>query len=197
MDEMLRFRKNALLNGLCKEWATMWSGCHGNVEKLVRLGLMQQSLPFFITYCNEGKGLSKKYILEHWRDEINGKVHYNCDVDKDTPYLVTHALWVGWRKDLALCNDINALMWCSSNKEVYLPTGKGGNLYLGCGSRIRMRCGGFNSMRVYLFDRSEVEVTRCPSGCDITIYKYSPSAKVTIDESCLGKVKAFDKELKL
>ena len=28
MDEMLYFRKNALLANLCKEWSNMWAACH-------------------------------------------------------------------------------------------------------------------------------------------------------------------------
>ena len=105
---MLSFRKNALLNNLCKEWDNMWKSCKDNKDKLVRLVLMQQSLPFFADYCYRGKGLSRKYILDNFSEQINGVVHHDCDEVKGYDY----SLFVDFNNEISCVVDVMSLMWC-------------------------------------------------------------------------------------
>ena len=86
MDEMLYFRKNALLANLCKEWSNMWAACHDDKEKLMRLVLMQQSAPYFADFCYRGKGLTKDYCKREFSDYINGRIFNDCDNVKGFSY---------------------------------------------------------------------------------------------------------------
>ena len=55
MDEMLYFRKNALLANLCKEWSNLWAACHDDKEKLMRLVIFQKSETYFYVFFYIGK----------------------------------------------------------------------------------------------------------------------------------------------
>ena len=73
--EMFMFYKNALSGALtaplCADYTSEWRGCKDDKAKLVKLVMRQQSLPYFITHCYQGKGLSKDYILNNFREYIN------------------------------------------------------------------------------------------------------------------------------
>ena len=193
MDEMIFFQKNALLNNLCGEWKNMWKACKNNKEKLVRLSLMQQSIPFFASYCYNGSGLSKDYILGEFHDYINGVVHYDCDNVKGYSY----RLYVGWVKhSIREQSDVTHFMW--SNVPLYvIEKYKCPTLYISNKSKVCVSCDGYNYVRVYLFDESELVIDDIDEESVVIVYKYSDKCKVTQGKYCLGKVNEFDKQLRL
>jgi hypothetical protein len=59
-NSMMQFYKAALQGAitdpLCIEYKNEWRACGDDKERLMRLGLRQQSLPYVITHCYQGKG---------------------------------------------------------------------------------------------------------------------------------------------
>lgn len=192
MNEMMFFQKNALLNNLCGEWKNMWKACKNNKEKLVRLSLMQQSIPFFASYCYNGNGLSKDYILGEFKDYINGKILQDCDNVKGYSY----RLFVGYTDDIREQADVTHLMW--SDIPIYVVERyKCPILYISNKSTVSLIADGYNYIRVYLFDESELVIEDLDEESTVIVYKYSDKCKVTKGKYCLGKVNEFEKTLRL
>lgn len=192
MNEMMFFQKNALLNNLCGEWKNMWKACKNNKEKLVRLSLMQQSIPFFASYCYNGNGLSKDYVLGEFKDYINGKILQDCDDVKGYSY----RLFVGYTDDIRPQADITHLMW--SDIPIYVVERyKCPILYISNKSTVSLIADGYNYIRVYLFDESELVIEDLDEESTVIVYKYSDKCKVTKGKYCLGKVNEFEKQLRL
>ena len=192
MDEMMFFQKNALLNNLCGEWKNMWKACKNNKEKLVRLSLMQQSIPFFASYCYNGKGLSKDYLLSEFKDYINGTILQDCDNVKGYSY----RLYVGYTDDIREQADVTHLMW--SDIPIYVVERyKCPIVYISNKSTVSLIADGYNYIRVYLFDESELVIEDLDEESTVIVYKYSDKCKVTKGKYCLGKVNQFEKTLRL
>lgn len=192
MDEMMFFQKNALLNNLCGEWKNMWKACKNNKEQLVRLSLMQQSIPFFASYCYNGKGLSKDYLLSEFKDYINGTILQDCDDVKGYSY----RLFVGYTDDIREQADVTHLMW--SDIPIYVVERyKCPIIYLSNKSTVSLIADGYNYIRVYLFDESELVIEDLDEESTVIVYKYSDKCKVTKGKYCLGKVNEFEKQLRL
>lgn len=191
-NEMFLFRKNALLNNLCKEWSDMWKACKNNKEKLVRLSLMQQSIPFFASYCYSGKGLTKEYVLSEFKDYTNGVVHDGCDgIDN-----YTYRLFVGYTDEIMQQADVTHLMW--SDIPIYVVGRyKCPILYVSNKSKVCIAADGYNYIRVYLFDESELAIEDLNEESTVIVYKYSNKCKVTKGKYCLGNVNQFEKTLRL
>ena len=194
---MMMFYKNslqgAITNPLCAEYRNEWRKCGDDKAKLVKLALRQQSTPYVISYFNAGKGLSKEYLLEEFKDYINGAsvVH-----DADLVEGYTYALNVDLQKDWTITTDVCTFLWCydvvAVVKATSCPT-----LYVGCNSQVNLALDGYNSIRVYLFDNSTVRIEDADEDSSVIVYKYSKEARVDIDKYCLANVKVFDKELRL
>lgn len=196
-NEMLEFYKNALqgvvTNPLCADFKNKWRICGDDKERLMKLVMCQQSLPYFITHCWRGKGLSKEYILKEFGNYINGKRSiYNADDVKGFSY----GLNVGLEGISEASNDIEAYMWCNFTRA-NLKTAKCPTIYIGCDSEVRLTCDGYNSVRVYLFDTSKL-IIDADNTCSIIAYKYSEESVVDVIEGItLENLRVFDKELKL
>lgn len=192
MEDLFNYYKNALADGLCTEYRDYWRSASGDKERLVKLAMSQQSLPHVITYCNEGRGMSKDYILENFAEYVNGRTIH--DADGVSGY--TYSLYVAFNGVLSASDDVSALLWCNST-SVEIKRSKCPVLYVGCGSRVRIITEGYSSLRIYLFDESEVILDDIDYESNVIIYKYSPRCKVVKTKFCMGQVKQFDKELKL
>lgn len=192
MDEMTYFRKNAILENLCKEWSGMWMACHDNKEKLMRLVLMQQSAPYFADFCYRGKGLSKEYCKREFKDYINGRIFHDCDNVEG----FTYAMYVDYPKRINVISDVSQFLWCKKTNVIIQET-KCPILYISNNSTISIVCEGFNSPKIYLFDNSKVVLSDVDKNCSVTIFKYSKESQVTLGKYCLGNVKWFNKTLRL
>lgn len=193
-DELFTYRRNALLNNLCKEWDEKWALCKGDKESLMRLAMNQQSLPHVITYCNNGKGVSKEYILQEFGHLINGRGLIR-DADEVDGY--TYQMYVAFSDICSLPDDVSAFLWCNC-PSVEIRATACPILYIGCHSDIHVTLNGYNSIRIYLFDDSSVTIADADNTCNVTIYKYSDKASVEKGKYCLcTNVKTFEKELRL
>lgn len=195
----MTFKRNALLGNisgqpLCSDFKSAWRQCGNNKEMLVRLALMQQSQPFFSTACYKSLGLSKEYIKEEFKDYINGYIVANADgVDG-----YTYALYVDWNyeNDLEIKTDVAGIMW-TTNANVVVEKTKCPTIYISNKSSVNLICDGFNTIHVKLFDKSKLFIDDLDGESQVIVYKYSDDAKVEEGKFCLGKVKVFEKDLKL
>lgn len=192
MNALDFYYKNALLNNLCGEYKNDWKAAKNNKEKLVKLALCQQSIPHVATYAYNGKGLSKDYLLSEFKDYINGTILQDCDDVKGYSY----RLFVGYTDDIREQADVTHLMW--SDIPIYVVERyKCPIIYLSNKSKVSLIADGYNYIRVYLFDESELVIEDLDEESTVIVYKYSDKCKVTKGKYCLGKVNEFDKQLRL
>lgn len=197
-NEMFDFYKfalqGALTNPLCADYKNEWRACNGDKDKLVKLVMRQQSIPYFITHCNNGKGLSKEYILNEFGDYINGnKVIFDADGVEG----YTYSLYVGYNGVCKPSEDVIALMWCNDT-TLEINKAKCSVIYVGCGSELHLVCDGYNSPKIYLFDDSKLVIDDADDTSSIIVYKYSDKAGVDIGKYCTTQnLKVFQKELRL
>ena len=195
---MLEFYKAALqgaiTNPLCDEYKGEWRRCGDDKEKLFRLALRQQSIPYVITHCYQGKGLTKEYIKENFGEFINGKRKI---LDADMVEGYSYALYVDFKAVCKADIDVSAFMWCNS-PQVELNIARCPILYVGAKSEVHLVCNGYNAPKIYLFDESKLVIDDADDTCSVTVYKYSKDANVEIGKYCTTKkVNVFDKELRL
>lgn len=191
--EMFNFYKNALTENLCHDYKGLWQAANGDKEKLVRLALQQQSIPYFADFCYRGKGLSKDYILQEFGDYINGKyIAQDCD-DVDG---YTYELYVDYNGILSISNDVSHIMWSNISQATINAT-KCPILYISNNSTINISTEGYNSVRIYLFDESNVVLDDIDDESDVLIYRYSDKCSVELGRFCLGKINQHNKKLRL
>lgn len=195
---MLTFKKNALLGKisaepLCAQYKQAWRKCGDDKEMLIRLALSQQSIPYLSHACYESMGLTKEYILNNFGELINGKRTFE-NVEGVDGY--TYQLYVGYDNDFEITADVTSLMWCNGSQIVIKPS-KCPTVYISNRSNVHLICDGFNTIHVKLFDKSKLFVDDLDDESQVIVYRYSDDAKVEEGKFCLGKVKVFNKELRL
>ena len=197
-NELFDFYKFALqgvlTNPLCADYKNEWRQCGTDKEKLVTLAMRQQSIPYLVTHCYNGKGLSKEYILKEFADYINGKRQI-LDADGVADY--TYSLYVAFDGILKADSDVLACMWCNST-SIEIDAAKCPVIYIACGSQVHLCLNGYNAPRIYLFDDSKVFIDDADETCSVTIYNYSGKAGCVIGKYCTtNNIKEFQKELRL
>ena len=143
--------------------------------------------------CYENLGLTKEYILENFGEYINGKRTFE-NTEGVAGY--TYQLYVGFKHDFKAVADVTSMMWCSS-PLVEIEATKCPIFYVSNSSNVHFLLNGFNSPKIYLFDDSKVMIDDADEESEVIIYKYSANAKVETGKYCFGKVKVFNKQLKL
>lgn len=194
MDDMNRYYKEALLDNLCTEYKGYWQASRNDKEKLVRLVAQQQSLPHFITYSYNGKGLSRNYIVENFSHYINGN-HVIVDADGVAGDYKTE-LYVGFKGILSPSDDVLAFMWANV-PQLEIKATKAVKMYVGCKSDVHIVCGGYNYITIMLFDESKVTLDDIDENSNVVVFKYSDKCEVNTGKYCFGNVKQFRKELRL
>lgn len=193
MNELFSFYRNALNDGLCEEYKDCWRGAASDKLKLATLCMRQQSIPYFATYCYQGKGLSKEYITDEFSDFLNKKSAIQ-DADEVKGY--TYSLWIGENGVLSASDDVLHLMWCNGTL-LSVNASKCPNIYISNKSNVKLACDGFNSVRIYLFDESRLTLEDIDENSDIIVYRYSNMAVVEEGRYCFGRIKTFNKKLRL
>ena len=168
--------------------------CGDDKEMLVKLALKQQSMPYLSHACYKELGLTKKYIKEQFKDYINGYTIH--DADGISGY--TYGLYVDWdyENDLVVDKDVVGVMW-TVGANIVIPTSKCPTIYLSNKSNVHLVGDGFNTVNIKLFDESKLIVEDIDENSEIIVYKYSDKATVEEGKYCFGKVKVFNKELRL
>ena len=195
---MFAFYKSALSgefsSPLCADYKSEWRKCGDDKERLIRLSLKQQSIPFVVTHAYHNKGLTKDYVKEFFGDYVKGKKLMDCDgVDG-----YSYSLYADWdyANDLVVETDVCSIMWTVGASVIVQKT-KCPVIYVSNRSDVHLVCEGYNNVMVYLFDKSKVTIEDADSDTSVIVYKYSDDASVETGKYCLGKVKQFNKELRL
>lgn len=196
---MMDFNRNALLGNisgqpLCADYKAAWRKCGNDKGLLVRMALQQQSIPFFVTACDKKLGLTKEYIKKEFGEYINGYVVKNADgVDG-----YTYGVFVDWdyENDLLVEVDVASIMWTIGANVVVQET-KCPTLYISNHSNVHLVCEGYNSTVIKIFDKSKVTIEELDEDSSVLVYKYSNDASVELGKFCMGKVKEFNKDLRL
>lgn len=195
MNVVQNYYKNALLDDLCSEYKGLWQRANGNKLELLKLSLCQQSIPHVVTFAYQGKGITKDYALREFKDYINGYTVENADGVNG----YTYGLYVDFdcREELVAKQDVVSVMW-TKGATVIIPQTKATILYVSNKSDVSLVCNGYNSVKIYLFDKSKVTLEDVDEDSHVIIYNYSDSAKVKKGKYCLSrKIKEFHKQLKL
>ena len=201
INELDNFRKYAIQGGitapLCDEYRTLWRGCGHNKGKLVRLAMRQQSIPYFLSHCYHGKGLSKEYILEEFHDFINENTNDAQIMDCDGVDGYEYALYVGFSALNKRNADVSCFMWSLVPTYEILAT-RAQILYVGCDSHIHLSLGGYNSITIYLFDQSTVTIDDMDDTSNVLCYKYSNDCQLIRGTYCTcneSQIKQYNKQL--
>lgn len=201
INELDNFRKYAIQGGitapLCDEYRELWRACGKNKEKLMQLALRQQSIPYFVTHCYEGKGLSMEFITNEFKDYINENtkkaIFHDCDCVKGYEY----SLYVDFKALNKLNTDISCFMW--SNVPLYeIKAVRAQILYIACNSHVKLSLNGYNNIMVYLFDESTITIEDMDDTSKIIIYKFSNNCNVEYGKFFItneNNVKQFNKQL--
>lgn len=192
MNCLENYYKNSLLMNLCGEYKNAWKAAKGSKEQLIRLSLCQQAIPHVCNFAYMGKGLTRDYLLSEFTEEINGKVHMDCDSVQGYSY----RLFVGFEGKIDTHTDVTSLMWCH-NASILVPKYKCPVIYVSNKSNIHVECEGFNYLRIYLMDESTVTVDSKDMGTVAIIYKYSDECRVNEAGSNKCKINQFRKEVRL
>ena len=198
MDRDLFMFYKAALEGkfttpLCSEYKSAWRKCGDDKEMLVKLALKQQSIPYLSHACYESMGLTKEYILNNFGKLINGKRTFE-NVEGVDGY--TYQLYVGYDKDFDIISDVTSMMWCN-NIQIAVKATRCPVIYISNRSNVHLIGDGYNSINIKLFDESKVTIEDLDENSEAIVYKYSDKAAVEEGKYCFGKVKVFNKELRL
>ena len=85
----------------------------------------------------------------------------------------------------------------TKDKDIVIQETKCPILYISNRSKVSLVCEGYNSVKVYLFDDSELIIEDTDIDSAITVFKYSDKCSVEEGRFCFAKVKSFNKQLKL
>lgn len=201
IDELDKFRKYAIQGGitapLCNEYRTLWRGCGHNKAKLANLVMQQQAIPYFVTHCYEGKGLTKDYIKEEFGDFINESTEKAIIHDSDGVAGYEYALYVDFKALNKRNADVSCFMW--SNVPLYeIKATKAQILYVSCDSNINLSLSCYNNVTIYLFDKSSVTITDMDDTSNVLVYKYSKDCNIYTGTYCTcenSHIKQFNKQL--
>lgn len=189
----LDFLKHVYASDMCDEYKNEIKRCHEDTLLLAKLAMRQQSIPYIATIMSQ-KTISVTAFRRFFKDYINGYVLEDCDGVEGYKY--------AWYIDYNYDNDIIANedvihITHTIGSTIIIPQHKCPTLYISNGSKVHVSCEGYNSIRIYLLDKSLVDIEDTDEDTDVTVYKYSDKCKVTKGKYALGKVNEFEKELKL
>lgn len=190
--EMFFFYRNSLARNLCREYSIEFQKDLNDNEKLFCLCLRQQSIPYFATACYQKWGLDYAFLKDKFKDYLNGKYTAN-NCDGVSGY--TYQLWCDNKDEIDINCDIVHVMDCTCNVNVHKT--KCPTIYVSNTSSIKVNARGYNTVRIYIFDDSNVSIDNLDEYSTILVYKYSKDCNVTIGDNCKGEIKQFDKELRL
>lgn len=191
--EFLNFLKDAYNNGLCKEYRDEIRNCHEDKLQLVRLAMKQQSCPWVATKMYEGV-ITTDYILNTFGEYLNGYVLKGCDNVAGYNYM----WFVDWdyANDIVVSADVLHISH-TVGANVVVPKVLCPTIYLSNRSNVHLVGEGYNTVNIKLFDESKITIEDIDKDSEVIVYKYSDKAAVEEGKYCFGKVKVFDKELRL
>ena len=192
--EYFDFVKDAYTSGLCEEYKTEIKNCHEDKLKLMRLAMRQQSIPYMATKLYNGV-VSKEYMLQAYGGYLNGFILKDCDNVEG--YTYAWYMDYDYDNDLMIETDVSHISF-TVGASVVVPKTKCPTIYISNKSNIHLVCDGYNTAKIYLFDKSIVTVEELGHDSSLLVYKYSDESEITRGKYCLGNnIRVFNKKLKI
>ncbi len=147
MGNILQFKRNGILLGLCGKYKGLWDACSSKSE-LVRLALDVNGIEFMSDSIAFGWGLSRDYLMKEFGEFMNGA--YRC---QERGY--TSEMYVGARGVVSVSSTLVLAAYCDG-LELLVPEHMACKVYVcGC-SRVRVESRGRLELHVYGTDNDVV-----------------------------------------
>ena len=128
MNELLRFKKNAIRLGLCDEYKGKWDSCK-SLKDLMDIALSANGIEFTADSVSFGWGMDTGSLANDFHDYVNGQYQRIKDGYTSEMY-VSHSVTITLRSTLTL------IVGC--DVEVKLPAVFAGALYVAGDSHVRL-----------------------------------------------------------
>ena len=140
MSNILRFKRNAILLGLCGKYKNLWDACSSKSE-LVRLALDGNGIEFMSDSIAFGWGLSRDYLMKEFGEFMNGA--YRC---QERGY--TSEMYVGAHGVASVSSTLVLVAYCDG-LELLVPAHMACKVYVCGGSGVRIESRGRLELYVY------------------------------------------------
>ena len=190
----LEFMKHVCGGNMCEEYKNEIKRCHEDRLLLAKLAMRQQSIPYMATVMRD-KIITVDATRKFFKDYINGYVLEDCDEVGGYDY----AWYIDWNYDNDIITENIDVMHITHTigANVIVTATRCPILYISNNSKIHIICEGYNNIKIYLFDKSQITIEDTDEESSITVYKYSDKCKVKTGKFSLCKINEFEKELKL
>lgn len=145
MNDLLSFKRNAAMLGLCGEYKKMWDEAVSK-EELMGIALDSNGVEMLSDACSFGWGMDIQYMKRAFSDYINGA----WKRDRDG---YTSCLYVGFNGHIEQRCTLTTVL--SSNAVFHVPVGSVCKLYVGGCSTVDITGGGV----CYVYSYGDNEVT--------------------------------------
>ena len=129
MNELLRFKKNAIRLGLCDEYKGKWDSCK-SLKDLIDVALDINGIEFLADSMSFGWGMTPERLASDFHDYINGRYQRT----KRDGY--TSEMYVNYTSPITLRSTLTLIVGC--DVEVKLPAVFAGALYVAGNSHVRL-----------------------------------------------------------
>lgn len=145
MNDLLSFKRNAVLLGICGEYKEKWDSAAGK-EELMDMALDSNGVEMLSDACAFGWGMDIQYMERTFSDYINGRWRRGKDG-------YTSCLYVGF--DGVIEQDCTLTTVLDSRVEFHVPKGSVCKLYVGGGTEANITGEGF----CYVYSYGDNKVT--------------------------------------
>lgn len=132
MNDLLSFKRNAMMLGLCNSYRDKWDSATSK-EALMGIATDSKGMDMIADSISNGWGLSSSYIVKNFSDYINGKWQRNKDG-------YTSEMYVLYNNDITIRSTLTLLVDC----ECDVVVGKNviAEIYLSGKSKVNISCEG-------------------------------------------------------
>ena len=132
MNDLLTFKRNAMMLGLCTAYKDKWDKANDK-EALMDMATDAKGMDMIADSCSNGWGLSSEYIAKSFSDYINGKWQRRNDG-------YTSEMYVMHKEDVAIRSTLTLFIDCEC--DVIVPKGIIAEIYLSGNSNVHIKCDG-------------------------------------------------------
>lgn len=132
MNDLLAFKRNAIMLGLCTSYKDKWDAATSK-EALMEIATDAKGMDMIADSISNGWGLSSSYIAKNFSDYINGKWQRNKDG-------YTSEMYVFHKSDVDIRSTLTLFVDCEC--DIVVSKGIVCEIYLSGKSKVRILCEG-------------------------------------------------------
>lgn len=132
MNDLLAFKRNAIMLGLCTSYKDKWDAATSK-EALMEIATDAKGMDMIADSISNGWGLSSSYIAKNFSDYINGKWQRNKDG-------YTSEMYVSHKSDVDIRSTLTLFVDCEC--DIVVSKGIVCEIYLSGKSKVRILCEG-------------------------------------------------------